>query len=747
MFFKIFRTIFFILFLSSPIFAENVFNVTVEGNKRLSKETIIVLGNIDTNKNYSNQDLNKILKNLYSSDFFENVELKLEKDLLKIVVTENPIIEDIQIVGVKNKTLEKFIFDSLKLKTRNSYTNTSHQNDINMVKNIIKESGYYFAEVKTSLSSNEVQNSIRLTYDLNLGNRAKIDKISFVGDKKIKDGKLINVITSEESKFWKFISGKSYLDKSRIDLDQRLLKNYYKNKGYYNVEINNSFAELTDDGLFKLVFNINAGEKFQFNNVKLVIPDDYDPRHFNDINSLLSKLKNKKYSLNRISKIVTEVDKIALSKNYEFISADLNEEIINGNKIDIIISFKETKKFYVEKINIFGNQFTLEEVIRNSFLVDEGDPFNELIFNKSINNIKGKGIFKTVTSEIKDGSNKNLKVINITVQEQPTGQISLGAGVGTSGGTLGFGIKENNFLGKGVSLDTNLNISKSTVKGAFTYSKPNFNYTDNTLFTTISSTSTDNLTDFGYKTNNIDFSIGTKFEQYENLFFSPEISTSLESLETTSTASSALKKQGGDYFDLYFKYSLDNDLRNQNYQTSEGYRNYFYQEVPLLSDTGEIMNSFTSSFYTEIAPDMIGRAVFFGRAINTLSNKDVRISKRLFIPQSKLRGFENGKVGPIDNNDFVGGNYVSAVNLSSTLPGILPSLQNLDVSMFLDAANVWGIDYDGSIDDGSKIRSAAGIAMDVITPIGPLNFSFSTAITKAATDKTESFRFNLGTTF
>ena len=747
MYLKFFKTFLCVTFFTTSVFAENVLNIDVEGNKRLSKETIIVLGDIEINKDYSDQGLNTILKNLYSSDFFENIQLNLENNLLKIVIIENPIIEDIKINGVKAASYEEFLFDTLNLKTRNSYTKTAHQNDINLIKNILKQSGYYFSEVKTSLINNEVQNSIRLIYDIDLGKKAKIDNISFIGDKKIKDRKLKNIITSEEAKFWKFLSKNIYLDKSRINLDQRLIEGYYKNKGYYAVKVDNSFVELKDNGLFKLIFNINAGQKYKFNSIKLDLPEDYDPKHFKDIKSLLKKLENKNYSLSRINKIIKEIDKIALSKNYEFISADLDEQLTDTNKLNITISIKETKRFYVEKINILGNQFTLEEVIRNEFLVDEGDPYNELIFNKSINNLKSRGIFKSVTSKITDGANENLKIIDVTIEEKPTGEISLGAGMGTAGGTIAFGVKENNFLGKGISLDTNLSISESTIKGQFVYSKPNFNYTDNTLFTSINSTTTDNLDDFGYKTNNLGFSLGTGFEQYENLYFRPELSASLEKLETAGIASSALKKQEGDYFDLYFNYVLDHDLRNQRFQPTDGHRNLFVQELPIASEHMEIINAFSSTFYQELTGDMIGRISFFAKAVNTLSDEDVRISKRLYLPASKLRGFESGKVGPIDNNDFIGGNYISAVSLSSTLPRLLPSFQNLDISFFIDAANIWGVDYDGSIDDSNLIRSATGLAMDVGTPIGPLSFSLSTVLNKASSDVTESFRFNLGTTF
>ena len=144
---------------------------------------------------------------------------------------------------------------------------------------------------------------------------------------------------------------------------------------------------------------------------------------------------------------------------------------------------------------------------------------------------------------------------------------------------------------------------------------------------------------------------------------------------------------------------------------------------------------------------MITNVSFYGKAVNTLDGEDVRISKRLYMPSTKLRGFESGKIGPIDNNDHIGGNYISAVNFNVSLPQLFPSFQNIDFSLFLDAANVWGVDYDKAIDDNSKIRSATGVAMDLSTPIGPLNFSLSQPITKSSSDITETFRFNLGTTF
>ena len=746
MFKKIFKINFILLFITSLSFAQIITDIKVNGNQRISKESIIVFSDINLGKNYDNDELNTIFKNIYETNFFKEINLKINKTILEISVVENPIIEDVQINGIKSKKLSEFLFERIKLKNRSSYIESSFLNDLNLIKNILKTSGYYFADIKTTSSLNEERNSIRLVYDVNLGKRAKIQEIQFIGDKKIKDRKLKNIITSEESKLWKFVSQSIYLNNERIEMDKRLLTSFYKNKGYYNVEITNSFVEFKNDNSFKLIFNIRSNEKYKFNDLTLVLSDDYDSKYFTKIIEILKRLKDQDYSLDKIEKVLEEVDKIALTKQYQFINASLDETILSNNKLDISITLKDNEKFYVEKINILGNNYTIEEVIRNSLIVDEGDPYNEILFNRSVNNIKSKNIFSKVETDIIPGTSKGLKIVNLTVEEKPTGEISLGAGVGTAGGTIGGGVRENNFLGKGIKLDTNLQISKSTIKGQFIYEKPNFNYSDNSLFTSIRSTTTDNIADFGYKTSNLGVGFGTSYEQFENLYFRPNFDISYEELETTSAASKNLKKQEGDYFDTYLNYSLDYDLRNNKYRADDGFRNTFAQELPLLSDNSEIVNSFETTRYQKIS-EMVTKVSFYGKSVNTLKNEDVRISKRLFMPSSKLRGFESGKIGPVQNNDYIGGNYISSVNFTATLPNFLPSFQNMDFLFFVDAANVWGVDYDSSIDNNSKIRSSTGVAMDVSTPIGPLNFSLSQPITKSSTDKTESFRFNLGTTF
>ena len=745
---KNFLTITLLVFFSSNIlFAENIKNVQVTGNKRLSTDTIEVIGQIEKNSDYNEERINILIKELYSSDFFKDIDIIIKNETLFINVVENPIIEELKINGIKKKEFREFIEENISLKNRKSFVEFNLKSDLNMISNILKRNGYYFSKVDASQVFEESTNSIKLIIDIELGNKATINNINFIGDKIFKDRKLFSIITSEKDMFWKFISQRIYIDDQRLSLDKRLLENFYKNEGYYDVVVEDSFVEFKDNNSFDLTFNINAGTKYKINKINLDLPDDFNEKYFSSIKKIIKKLENKDYSLNKIEKIIKEVDKIAQSKQYEFIDVSFKEEKLENNMIDILINFSESEKFYVERIDIKGNQFTLEETIRHSLIVDEGDPLNEILLNKSIDNLRGRNFFKSVKTKIKDGSDKNFKVIDIELEEQPTGEISLGAGAGTSGGTIGGGVKENNFLGKGISLDAGLQISEETVEGKFVYANPNFNYTDNTLFTTVKSSKTDRVKDFGYETRDIGFSLGSKFEQFENLFFSPEIDLTYEKLDTTSKASANLRKQEGNYADAYFNYGLTYDLRDQKFQTKDGYLFYFNQELPVISENNELKNSFEYATYHQISNSFVTKLSFYGSAVNSISDDDVRISKRLYIPYRKLRGFEKGKVGPKDGSDYVGGNYVSSINASTTLPKLFPDWENTDFIVFLDAGNVWGIDYDSSIDDRSTIRSAVGFGVDLITPVGPLNFSYSAPLTKASSDKTESFRFNLGTTF
>ena len=325
-----------IFFLIFNVNAEEIKKIEITGNNRVSDETILLFGDIAINKEYSDSDLNKIIQNLFKTEFFENIKLKVENNTLLINVSENPIIQNVKISGVKNKRILKVLEENLTLKIKSSFLENKVKRDENILKNILNSNGYYFSKISTKVKRNE-NNTIDLNFDIDLGDRAHIKKIKFIGDKKIKDRTLKNVIITEENKFWKFISSKKYLDKNRISLDEKLLKNYYLNNGYYNVKVNSTSAQIIDSNNFELIFNIEAGNKYNFNKLELQIPTSFNTNNFKDINKTLKKLQNKTYSLNQIEKILDEIDKISLNKQYEFIKATYVEQAYE-NKIDLKLS-------------------------------------------------------------------------------------------------------------------------------------------------------------------------------------------------------------------------------------------------------------------------------------------------------------------------------------------------------------------------------------------------------------------------
>ena len=743
---KIFyQFIIFCIFLNFSVHSDNYEKIIINGNERISNETILVFSEIPKNKSLDENSINDILKKLYQSGFFKNVVVKIENMNLIIDVIENPIIQTVFIEGVKRKKTVEDLYEILSLKNRSSFNSNAREVDEEAILNFLRNTGYYFAEI-TSSFKDLGGNKIDLFYKVNLGKKAKISKITFVGDKKFKDSTLRNIILSEEYKFWKLISGKKYLNKNLIKFDKRLIYNFYKNKGYYNSQVVSSFANYLGDNEFELIYNINSGNKFFFNDINLELPIDYDLLNFKKLTKIFADLKGEKYSLISIEKILNEIDKIVLNEQYEFLNATVNETV-DKNLINLNFVINESEKFYVEKINIFGNDITRETVLRNLFLVDEGDAFNELLHKKTLNNLKSLNFFSNVKDQIIDGESINTKIINITVDEKPTGEIMAGAGVGTDGGTVKFGVTENNFLGHGIKFMTDLSVGADTITGIASLNNPNFKGSNKSLNLSIENRATDRLTNFGYKSNKTGFSIASKFEYYENFNLKYGTSSYIEKLSTDSTASAKLKKQEGSYFDTFLNYTLDYDLRNQKFKTTEGSRSRFTQNVPLISESYSLTNTYDFKFYNEWLDENIATFGIYASTTNSLAGKDVKLSDRLFISSNRLRGFESGKVGPKDGEDFIGGNYALAFNAVTTLPQILPNLQSTNFSLFFDAANVWGVDYDSSINEDNKIRSSIGLALDFFTPIGPLSFSLAEPITKGKNDITESFRFNLGTTF
>ena len=724
-------------------YSDSIKKFEIYGNDRISDETILMFSDLEIGQDITENDLNDALKELYYTDYFKDVSISVEKNIVIIKVVENPIIQKIIINGVKEGNLLEIIDDVTSKINKYPLIDSKISDQVNLLKNILKSYGYYFVKLETKYVEND-NNTVDLIYNFDLGDIAKIKRIKFIGNKIFSDGTLRNVIVSEETKFWKFITRNKYLDSNRIKTDVLKLDKFYRNRGYYAVKIKSTTAIINEENQFELVFNINAGEKFYFDKVKINETKNIEIENFKIFQEKFDKLSGEKYSQKKVQNLVNDLNDYTLNNDFIFINANFEEIIKENNKIDVNINFDDIKKTYVDRINILGNFITDEKVIRNMLIIDEGDPFNKILFEKSISDMKSENLFKSVNYNVKDDKNIK-KVIDIKVEEKPTGEIFAGAGTGTTGSSITAGIKENNYLGLGIKLDTNLSITEDSIKGKFFVINPNYKNSDKSVKTVVESSTTDFMSTSGYKTSRTGLSLGTEFEQYNNFFVNVEISNFYEDLKTSSNATSIVKKQEGNYFENLLTYSLKLNKLDQNFEPTDGFVNFFSQTLPIISDDLSIENTFTSAAYHTVADNLILSANLYLQAINSLED-NVRISKRVYVPSRRLRGFESGKIGPKDGSQFIGGNYATSLNLNSTMPNIFFENEDVDFNLFLDFANVWEVDYDKSL-DSNKIRSSTGISLNWFSPIGPFTFSYAIPLSEADTDITEKFRFQIGTSF
>ena len=739
-----FLIILFFLFFFSGVRAEIVENVIVEGNKRISDETIKIYGEVELNKNFTESEINKVLTNLNSTNFFENIEIKLNNKTLKIIVKEYPFVNQLIILGEPKKGYKEEIEKLIQIKSKRPFIKANLANDIEIIKKLYSSLGYNFVKVDTKIKEIDKEN-LDLLIEIERGDQTKISSINFIGNKNIRSRRLRDVIASEESKFWKVISNNTNLSENLINLDKRLLLNFYKSLGYYDIKITSNIAEINKEGNADLVYSIEEGTRYTINKISTNIDKVFDKKLFFPLKSEFKKYIGDYYSPFKVKKLLEELDRLIEFNNLQFVEHNVQEDIQNDS-INITLNIYEGPRNIVERINITGNNVTNEDVIRGELILDEGDPFVNLSLKKSIAKIKARNLFNDVNYEVSDGSDNNLKIINIKVEERPTGEISAGAGVGTSGGTIAFNIKENNWLGQGKSVGLEIQADEESLIGDFRYTDPNYNFLGNSVTYSFSSEKNDKP-DLGFENSIITAGIGTSFEQYKDVKVRLGLNASHDDLQTEDSASAALKKQNGTYSELLGVYGFTFDQRDKAFMPTSGSIFSFSQSLPIAADKTFITNTFSSSFYKSLSDNVIGSAKIYLASIDGLGGDDVRISKRRGISSSRLRGFEKNKVGPVDGSDHVGGNYVASLNFETNLPNVLPENSNADLGLFLDFGNVWGVDYDSSIDESNEIRSSTGITLNWLSPIGPLNFVVSQNLSKADTDVTESFTFNLGTTF
>ena len=635
---RIIKILFILLLTISSVKANEIINkIVINGNQRISDETIKIYGEIDKNKKINENGINQIIKNLYSTNFFEDVDVSYSNKILTINLKEYPIVNQLIIIGEKSSNIKNQIKKLISLKEKRSFIKSKLSNDLEIIKTLYASIGYNFSIVEAKIKEID-NNNYDLIFEIKRGKESRITSINFIGDKKLRDKRLKDIIASEEHKFWKFISRNTKFNKNLVNLDLRLLENYYKSIGYYDVKINSNSAEILKSGDVNLVYSIDAGTRYIIRKINTNLDPTFDNKLFIELNKQYGKFIGEYYSPFKVQKLLESIDELIEKNNLQFVEHNV-KEIVDEDSITIEFNIFEGEKVLVERINIIGNNITNESVIRGELLLDEGDPYTKIKLDKSVSKIRARNIFKNVTSKISSGKDGNLKIIDITVDEKPTGEISAGAGIGTNGGSFGVAISENNWLGEGKKVQFEIETDEETLSADILYTDPNYNFLGNQISYNLFSRSNDKP-DQGFENTLVGAGISTKFEQYKNLFTSLGTSVSYDDLRTIDTASTALKKQSGEFTEFTGNYGFSYDTRDRAFMPTSGSISSFNQILPFIADKRYIKNSLSSSFYRTLSEDIVGASKFYFSSISGLGGEDVRVNKRSYLGTKRIRGFK-----------------------------------------------------------------------------------------------------------
>ena len=738
----LYKTILLVCFCFLPINIYANENIIIKGNKNIPSTTFYSYAPKKIN-NLNPIAINEFKKKLFETGFFKKLDVSIINNKILVTVDENPLINFFYIEGIKNNKIRDQLTELSSLKENNFFQEFLIKNDVENFNKFLNNIGYLNAKIDYQIIKID-NNKINFFYQVNLNKKFKINRIFFIGNKFFNNSTLADVISSSEYGWGKFLSNSSTPSEQLVNSDISKLKFFYLNNGFYDIQITSNSIKLINDSKVNLIYSINSGNRYFIN--KIYIDDKSNSIKKDDLNNIkkfCDSLISENYNLSELKKKVELINNYLNIANYNIL-VDYDLKKTSNSLIDIkFVILDQPNIKIVEKISITGNNITEDFVIRNNILLAEGDIFNQIKLTSSIDKIKSLEIFKNVKYKI-DDSDSNKVNLEINVEEQPTGEISAGAGASNDGATLSGGIKEKNFLGKGILLDGNLNLGTQQILGSISYSNPDFNNSGNNLNTSLY-IKNDDYTNSGYESKKIGTSISTNYEIYDKVFLNPGIAIDFDSVSANTDASDLIKKRAGDYTTSKVFYNISKNTTNRYFQPTEGYRLGIGQGFSILSDIPYINNRIFGSFYHEYLDNFVGSIKYKIESINGF-NDDIKFSDRLTVSSDNLRGFANRGIGPKLGTDYIGGNYSYYSSLSSTIPNGLPEKWNALTNVFLDTANLWGVD-DNSTSDSNKIRTSIGLGLSWISPIGPISITYAEPITKSNTDELEKFSFKIGSAF
>ena len=724
--------------------------VEITGNKRISTSFISNITNKYFNKKITDEEINLITKDLYKSDFFDDITVKVDNDTLQIEVVETPVINEIYFFGNIFFTEEQ-LKDIVKINKRDTFSKSKLNIAIENIKLQYSRTGRKFAKVEVSKKELS-QSRVDLLFEITEGELVKVNKINFFGNKVFSNNKLKSVIKTKESKFYRLF-GSSVFKEENIILDKNLLNRFYNRRGFINFKVLSYKRELLPDySGYNINIILNEGDSFVINDI--LFQNELSNISKKDLLNQVEFKKGDIFDERALEESKKNINNFIERNGFTFIK--INHEVLNkdnkNSKFDLKFTITEAVKSYVRRINITGNTRTLDKVLRRELLILEGDPFNGQKLKDSLNALRRLGYFKSVNIDILQTETPGVVDIEIKVVEDLTGSFSFGIGYDSVEKTsFTIGLDERNFLGEGLKTRISIQTSEKSTKYNIGITEPFFQDTPLSL----SGDVFDQKTEIGEKDiekQGFDIGFGFNYYDYSNRF-GYRFTSSKTTTDSSFTGTSISGEEGIEIETSLLNYSISSNNTDNFLNPSEGVKKSLKMSVAGLGGDSKFLK--TEASFKEYIPFNYGDYVFsYGTKFGTITSLDdekVTSSNRFYFNSNSVRGFDSNGIGPRDNgnDNGIGGNNFYSGQVEVKSKKLIPGDLGIDISIFSDIGSLWDTDYPTNVKgvNDSSPRASAGVAVYWNTAVGPLSFIWGWPISEEDYDKDNNFKFSIGTSF
>lgn len=729
--------------------------IEIEGNRRIDNESMIRIAGVPPSGNLSAAEMNEVYRRISDSGLFDEVAVAPRGGALVLSVVELPIINRISIEGNRRLNDER-LMELVASEPRRVFSVAQAELDAAAIADAYRTAGRFAATVEPKIIRRS-DNRVDLVFEVFEGRVVETERIGFVGNRAFSDRRLRRVIASKQAKLLRTLIQRDNYIAERLEVDKSLLSDFYLSRGYIDFAVNSATAEMTRErGGFFVTFNIHEGPQYRFGQITFTssIPE-IDP----DLYGEESRIRpGEVYSPVFVNDAIQRMEDLASRNGFRFARAAIEVTRNDDTQtLDINFNFEQGPRVFVERIDIEGNTTTLDRVIRRQFTVVEGDPLNPREIARAAERIRALGFFSTAEVTSREGSSPTQAIIDVTVDETPTGFLSFGATYAADEGVAGtVSLTENNFLGRGQRLSFSLDTGRSTRQYSLGFTEPNLLGRDLELsFST--SYRTQSRYKQRFKSTEFIFAPAIRFPVSETARLQLRAGANTYRMsEFTSESPIFLRDfRRGKGDNLSVGYTYDFDSRRTGLYPNRGYLLSFGQD--LLYGSGGYSAFKTTALAgaqtTAFGEDVTLTGIVEGGALIARGGPS-RSKDRFYSDSEILRGFSTNGVGPRDvgasTNDALGGNYFAALHLESRFPIGLPEEYGIAGGAFLDTGTVWGLDDAAgvnAVDDSFELRSSVGLTLHWDTFFGPLRMNYAWPLKKLPYDDTLRFSISLSSQF